>query len=47
MLAAVLLIIFLLVVIVGVPISFAMGFMTISAFTIGNGAMVIIPQKMF
>ncbi len=47
MLAAVLLIIFLVVVILGIPISFAMGFMTISAFTLGDGAMVIIPQKMF
>ena len=47
MLAAVLLIIFLAVVIIGVPISFAMGFMTLSSFTIAGGSMVIIPQKMF
>ncbi|MCI8375014.1 MAG: TRAP transporter large permease [Lachnospiraceae bacterium] len=47
MLAAILLVIFLLVVVLGVPIGFAMGFMTISAFTLGDGAMVIIPQKMF
>lgn len=47
MLTVVLLIIFLAVIIIGVPISFAMGFMTISSFTIGGGSMVIIPQKMF
>ena len=47
MLAAILLVIFLLVVVLGVPIGFAMGVMTISAFTLGDGAMVIIPQKMF
>ncbi len=45
--AAVLLVIFLVVVILGVPISFAMGFLTTAAFTLGEGALVILPQKMF
>ena len=47
MLALVLLIIFLVVVVLGVPIAFAMGFLTISAFVIQGGSMVTMVQKMF
>lgn len=47
MFALTLLAIFLAVIILGVPIGFAMGFLTIAAFTIGEGALVILPQKMF
>lgn len=47
MFALALLGIFLAVIILGVPIGFSMGFLTIAAFTIGEGALVILPQKMF
>lgn len=47
MFALALLGIFLVVIILGVPIGFSMGFLTIAAFTIGDGALVILPQKMF
>lgn len=47
MLAAILLVIFLIVVVLGVPIGLAMGFLTISAFTIGGGSLVILPAKMY
>lgn len=47
MFALALLGIFLAVVILGVPIGFSMGFLTIAAFTLGDGALVILPQKMF
>ncbi len=47
MLALILLIIFLVVVVLGVPIAYAMGFLTISAFLIQGGSMVTLVQKMF
>lgn len=45
--ALILLIGFLLVVLIGVPIGFAMGFITISSFAALGGSMLIIPQKLF
>ncbi|MEA5012177.1 MAG: TRAP transporter large permease [Angelakisella sp.] len=47
MLAAALLTIFLIVVILGVPIGFSMGFLTITAFNMGNGPMITLAQKMY
>lgn len=45
--ALLLLIMFLVILIIGIPIGFAMGFITIAAFTMTGGDMIIIPQKMF
>jgi tripartite ATP-independent transporter DctM subunit len=42
-----LLLIFLVVVVIGIPICIAMGFITVTAFTFANGSLMIIPQKMF
>lgn len=47
MLAAVLFAIFLVVIILGVPIGFSMGFLTIAAFNIGSGPLITLPQKMY
>lgn len=47
MLALKLITIFILVVVIGVPVGFAMGFLTIAAFVLGGGNMVILAQKMF
>ena len=45
--ALALLIIFLGVVIIGIPVGISMGFLTVSAFTFADGNLIIIPQKMF
>lgn len=47
MLAAGLFALFLFVIILGVPIGFSMGFMTIAAFEIGNGPLITMAQKMY
>lgn len=47
MLALKLITLFLLVVVLGVPIGFAMGFLTIAAFVMAGGSFVILAQKMF
>ena len=45
--ALALLLIFLGVVIIGIPVGISMGFLTVSAFTMAAGSYIIIPQKMF
>ena len=47
MLAAVLFGLFLVVLLLGVPIGFSMGFLTIAAFEVGNGPLITLAQKMY
>lgn len=47
MLGAILFGLFLIILLLGVPIGFSMGFLTIAAFEIGNGPLITLAQKMY
>ena len=47
MLAAGLFVLFLIIIVLGVPIGFSMGFLTIVCFEAGNGPLITLAQKMY